>query len=251
MPEFATCSLCTVKASTEDLDLHFKKKHDLSQRSDFYYNKTSIQVDNKEFEVLYSEKFKGYRCPVCISGGNKEVITNHFIKFHITTSEERRYEREIEESEKEANTVYCDICWEDFPDGEDSYIYKTHFQSYNHLKLLKYEEGSGCDSCRVVIDLLKDHCTSNRHTQSSFYKKGEGCDTCKIPFKQKRSLEYHLQKQSHQNSLNYVDGTGCDLCKLYYPKHEETKAHKKKLKEMENIYKKYIAPRRKAKSARK
>ena len=73
MPKLITCSLCTVEASTADMDLHFMKRHDLSQRYDFYYDKTSIQVQDKECDVLYSKEYDLYRCLVCTSGGNKEI----------------------------------------------------------------------------------------------------------------------------------------------------------------------------------
>ena len=250
MTERITCSLCTVEATAADMTNHFNKKHDVTKRNDAQYEKTSIQVDNKEFDVLYNQTQDLYRCPVCISGGNKESMTKHFIKFHISTAEERRYERDIEKSEIVANTVYCDICWIHFPEGEDSFNYKKHFESNYHLRLLKYEEGSGCDICRAVPELDK-HVISNFHIQRSSYTKNEGCNTCKIPFKQRKSLEFHFQTEAHKKARNYVLGTGCDVCRVCFPKHEETNAHYNKVNSRDFIYRRYIAPRCKAKSARK
>ena len=61
----------------------------------------------------------------------------------------------------------------------------------------------------------------------------------------------HYRTNRHQFSLSYVNGTGCDMCKIVCPKHEDSNAHKKKVRARDFIYKKFVAPRCKAKSARK
>jgi len=240
-----------VEASKEDLPLHITKKHDISERNNVGYDEMKMEVEGKVFNVLYKERSQLYRCPVCIAEGKYNVLWEHFHSEHSKTLREVQWEQEIERSEKLANTVFCEICWVNFPRGEDSIEYRNHYSSKQHEQLSEYEEGSGCDICRTTFDPIKEHFTNKVHLISLNYEFGSGCDVCRIPYKNTKDLAMHYRTNRHQFSLSYVNGTGCDMCKIVCPKHEDSNAHKKKVRARDFIYKKFVAPRCKAKSARK
>ena len=248
------CELCTIEGTSKDLEYHYAAKHkDLSNsdRKHYLIEEQTLIVEGREFSVFRrttSSYNDLYYCSVCIASGGKEVIEYHLVQYHYKSHEERKFDKQVRKFEKRANIEYCIVCWEKI-------ITSNHYTSFYHIEKEEYVEGSGCDICRTTSDPLKDHYNSKEHSKALNYVTGTGCDICKQFYRK----AYHNNNITHglnyiiKHNLieNYIPGTGCDVCRLVYPTHENSKRHKNKVKQSKNIYDLFIAPRIRAKSARK
>ena len=244
------CEYCNVLCKPIDMEKHIIAKHNVSERDNTGYVEMSFTIEEKDYDVLYNEENNQYRCKVCNMQGVIEDIRSHLENKHYRSLEEKQFDRQVARSERIANMTYCDICWVFFKDGADSLECIRHFTTRSHLQYQRYVEGTGCDICRTTADPLRDHLASKQHFRAANYVDGTGCNICK---EATTSLDYHYRVNTfrHANIQQYKEGTGCDICRMVYPTHENSNLHKKRVKARDYIYKTWIAPRLRAKSARK
>ena len=113
-----------------------------------------------------------------------------------------------------------------------------------------------------IFDKNIEDCSQTKlHKQKEKYEEGTGCDICKL--ETRRLSRYPVRPQDdvlqihnyssyepHRRFSEYQEGTGCDVCKHFQPPHEQNKGHQKTLSRMKYLYNhKYIQTTRQ-KSAR-
>ena len=145
--------------------------------------------------------------------------------------------------------AYCESCLIIIKEGWDSEAYEYHLTSFQHQKLLEYEEGTGCDICRTTHNPSRAHSFLSEHITALRYSPGTGCDICK---RNVGDITVHNRKyaKKHDKRKNYIQGSGCDICHVEFPNHEESVTHTTKLIAKNQIYDQFIIPLRKKKSAR-
>ena len=246
-----------------NLQLHISSKHDVSRRDDSGFEDVTWIVDGLEFIVLVNSNGAKslFRCKLCLVESYEKGMESHVRFKHIISRDEIEETRMIQREEKKLLASYCELCWHMFPKGKEHPSFLIHLKSRKHMAKEKYVEGTGCDICKTIADPLRDHYDSDEHQRRVDYEHGSGCNICKKNINLlgydngsfETSIIKHMRwcKPVHDMVKQYVEGTGCDVCRLKIPTHEETNAHNKTEKKMQMIYKRFIAPRTRVKSARK
>ena len=235
------CLYCNKRVGKVDMTKHLRTRHDVSTRDNSEFEKSVVIVEDEEYPVWVKGHI--YRCEHCtIEANSLQSIEKHIYNVHVMKDEDKRYRKMMRMDEKKQKHQYCDICWLFFPAGSEDLLREHKEYDYDHQKKLKYEEGTGCDICRTTDSPLSKHLEFDTYLHKTHlrYKEGSGCDVCR-----------RLDCSNHQAKELYIEGSGCDICKIAFMAHEETNNHKRTEKRRLELYKRFIAPTLRTKSARK
>ena len=235
------CLYCNKRVGKSDMDTHVRARHNVSTRDNSGFEKSVVIVEGEEYPVWVKGHI--YRCGYCtIEAQSLKFIQDHVYGLHVVTYDEKRNKKVMRIEERKQQYKFCDICWQFFHSDSMSLDFSSHKSLTIHKKKLKYEEGTGCDVCRTSESELEKHirCDEDLHITHLNYKEGSGCDVCR-----------GLDCTNHEEKELYVEGSGCDICKIVLIPHEETNKHKRTERKMLRLYKRFIAPTIRAKSARK
>merc|ERR1712232_916736 len=188
------CLYCNKRVGKVDMNKHVRTRHDVSTRDNSGFEKSVVIVEGEEYPVWVKGHI--YRCEHCtIEAQSLQSIQDHIYNLHVMKDEDKRYRKMMRMDEKKQKHEYCDICWEFFPANYHRKLVE-HEKEYYHQKKLNYEEGSGCDICRIVETPFSRHNKKYHHLLRVKYKEGSGCDICRGPCK------------NHQVKELYIEGTG-------------------------------------------